>query len=225
MDVDESERNVLVAHQFVTGAKTSESENTYVGGLDNVDVDVFDPFDYVALGHLHSPQRVSRDTVRYCGTPLPISFDENFAHSVSLVEIARHGDTPKVETIEINNPHPVVTLPAEGFVPWEQAKELLAQFPDDIPAYIRLNVEIEDFLPVEANAEAVQIAQGKACRFCHINTRRKIAPQSETKVMTVQEFQSEKPIEIVRNYAEYLGVAFDEEMEAMFREVEKEVDK
>jgi exonuclease SbcD len=222
---------VLMAHTTVRGCDATGHDHAtdlLVGGIDAIDLDQLGQgYDYLALGHIHHQQWVhsGKHNVRYCGTPLPISFDENFAHSVSLVEIARHCDTPKVETIEIDNPHPVVTLPAEGFVPWEQAKELLAQFPDDIPAYIRLNVEIEDFLPVEANAEAVQIAQGKACRFCHINTRRKIAPQSETKVMTVQEFQSEEPIEIVRNYAEYLGVAFDEEMEAMFREVEKEVDK
>ena len=92
MDVDESERNVLVAHQFVTGAKTSESENTYVGGLDNVDVDVFDPFDYVALGHLHSPQRVSRDTVRYCGTPLKYSVSEaDQEKSVTVIELREKG--------------------------------------------------------------------------------------------------------------------------------------
>jgi exonuclease SbcD len=92
MGVDESERNVLVAHQFVTGAKTSESENTYVGGLDNVDVDVFDPFDYVALGHLHSPQRVSRDTVRYCGTPLKYSVSEaDQEKSVTVIELREKG--------------------------------------------------------------------------------------------------------------------------------------
>ena len=76
----------------MTGAKTSESENTYVGGLDNVDVDVFDPFDYVALGHLHSPQRVSRDTVRYCGTPLKYSVSEaDQEKSVTVIELKEKG--------------------------------------------------------------------------------------------------------------------------------------
>ena len=74
MEIDPQKRNVLVAHQFVTGAFRCESEEVLVGGLDNVDVSVFDPFDYVALGHIHTPQHVGRETVRYSGTPLKKSF-------------------------------------------------------------------------------------------------------------------------------------------------------
>ena len=74
--VEKSQRNVLLAHQFVTGAKTSESEEILVGGLDNMDASLFDDFDYVALGHIHGPQKIGRETVRYCGTPLKYSFSE-----------------------------------------------------------------------------------------------------------------------------------------------------
>ena len=73
---DPARRSVLVAHQFVAGAAACESEEPSVGGLDCVDAALFDGFDYVALGHLHSPQKVGRDTVRYCGTPLKYSFSE-----------------------------------------------------------------------------------------------------------------------------------------------------
>ena len=69
-NVDTARRNVLVAHQFVAGAVPCESEELSVGGTDNVAVCVFDDFDYVALGHIHGPQKVGRETVRYCGTPL-----------------------------------------------------------------------------------------------------------------------------------------------------------
>ena len=72
LDVDTGTRNVLVAHQFVTGAVRCESEEVSVGGLDQVGVSVFDPFDYVALGHIHGPQHVGRETVRDCGTPLTV---------------------------------------------------------------------------------------------------------------------------------------------------------
>ena len=75
-----------------------------------------------------------------------------------------------------------------------------------------------DYLPVEANAEAALLTEGKQCRFCHINHKRKAANQSETKVMTVQEFQSEDPINIAKRYAEYEGISFDEEMTEMFNE-------
>lgn len=71
-NVDTARRNVLVAHQFVTGAVPCESEELSVGGTDNVAVCVFDDFDYVALGHIHGPQKVGRETVRYCGTPAQV---------------------------------------------------------------------------------------------------------------------------------------------------------
>lgn len=93
MELDTSARNVLVTHQFVTGAATCESEELQIGGTDSVDASVFDGFDYVALGHLHGPQNVGFNRIRYCGTPLKYSFSEA-AHykSVTLVELREKGD-------------------------------------------------------------------------------------------------------------------------------------
>ena len=89
---DPAHRSVLVAHQFVAGAAACESEEPSVGGLDCVDAALFDGFDYVALGHLHSPQKVGRDTVRYCGTPLKYSFSEASQHkSVTVVTLGEKG--------------------------------------------------------------------------------------------------------------------------------------
>lgn len=72
--------NVCVAHQFVTNSgvspERSESEHLSLGTLDSVDVRVFDGFDYVALGHIHGPQRMRRDEVRYAGSPLKLSSSE-----------------------------------------------------------------------------------------------------------------------------------------------------
>ena len=92
MDMNPDRRNVLLTHQFVTGAATCESEELSVGGSDNVDASVFDPFDYVALGHLHGPQNVGSNRIRYCGTPLKYSFSEEGHHkSVTLVELGAKG--------------------------------------------------------------------------------------------------------------------------------------
>lgn len=91
-DIDKTHRNVLVTHQFVTGAQTCDSEELSVGGTDNVDVSVFDDFDYVALGHIHGPQKIGRETVRYCGTPLKYSSSEvGHKKSVTVVELAEKG--------------------------------------------------------------------------------------------------------------------------------------
>nr|WP_300838972.1 exonuclease SbcCD subunit D [uncultured Acetatifactor sp.] len=94
MGIDRTRRNILIAHQFVTGAGRCDSEEVAVGGLDNVDGSVFDCFDYVALGHIHSPQSVGKENVRYCGTPLKYSFSEaDQEKSVTVVELREKGRT------------------------------------------------------------------------------------------------------------------------------------
>ncbi len=92
MPLDPARRNVLVTHQFVTGAARCESEELSVGGADNVDASVFAPFDYVALGHIHGPQNVGGERIRYCGTPLKYSFSEaGHQKSVTIVELGEKG--------------------------------------------------------------------------------------------------------------------------------------
>ena len=91
-------RRVLVAHQFVTNRgelpQQSDSETAYVGGSDAVDAGVFHAFDYVALGHLHGPQKMLRDTIRYAGSPLKYSFSESRQKkSVTIVELLEKGNT------------------------------------------------------------------------------------------------------------------------------------
>lgn len=105
MQIDTQKRNVLVAHQFVTGAGRCESEDITVGGIDQVDASVFEPFDYAALGHLHSPQHVGRETVRYCGTPLKYSFSEaNQEKSVTIVEL-KEKDNILIHTVKLKPLH------------------------------------------------------------------------------------------------------------------------
>ena len=88
MEIKEDRRNILLTHQFVTGALRSDSEQISVGGADNVDAAVFASFDYVALGHIHRPQSIGREAVRYCGTPLKYSFSEaGHRKSVTVVEL------------------------------------------------------------------------------------------------------------------------------------------
>ena len=93
MGMDPTRRNVLLTHQFVTGAATCESEEISVGGSDNVDAAVFAAFDYVALGHIHGPQNITSPRIRYCGTPLKYSFSEEQHHkSVTVVQLGAKGE-------------------------------------------------------------------------------------------------------------------------------------
>ena len=119
MAVDPAQRNVLVTHQFVTGAARCDSEELSVGGADNVDVSVFGGFDYVALGHLHVPQQVGRETVRYCGTPLKYSFSEaRRDKSVTIVELGEKGDValrtlplvPRRDLVELRGTYEELTF-------------------------------------------------------------------------------------------------------------------
>lgn len=105
MNVNREHINILVTHQFVTGADTCESEEISVGGTDNVDSNIFKDFDYVALGHIHGPQKISRETIRYCGTPLKYSFSEvNHKKSLTVVDINSKEDI-KISTIPLKPLH------------------------------------------------------------------------------------------------------------------------
>ncbi|NSD20773.1 exonuclease SbcCD subunit D [Fusicatenibacter saccharivorans] len=90
--IDEKERNVLLAHQFVTGAKRCDAEELQVGDVDQIPAELFASFEYVALGHIHSPQKVGRETVRYCGAPLKYAFSEaGQEKSITVVELKEKG--------------------------------------------------------------------------------------------------------------------------------------
>lgn len=92
LEIHKEQRNVLVTHQFVTGASRSDSEEISVGGSDNVDASVFDDFDYVALGHIHGHQNIGSPRIRYCGTPLKYSFSEvGQQKSVTVAELKEKG--------------------------------------------------------------------------------------------------------------------------------------
>ena len=93
MEIEKDKRNVLVAHQFAVGAVSCDSEEITVGGIDQIEVSVFSDFDYVALGHIHSPQNVGSPKIRYCGTPLKYSFSESGQQkSVTVVELLEKGN-------------------------------------------------------------------------------------------------------------------------------------
>ena len=124
MNIDTAERNVILVHQFVTGSSTCDSEEISVGGTDNVDAVVFADFDYVALGHIHGPQNIGSERVRYCGTPLKYSFSEaKHLKSITVAELGEKGSfglrtiplTPLHDMREIRGSYEEVT--AKSF--WE----------------------------------------------------------------------------------------------------------
>ena len=99
LNIDKTRRNILVAHQFVTGASLCDSEEISVGGMDNVDGNLFADFDYVALGHIHGPQYIGKETIRYSGTPLKYSFsEEKHKKSATIINMREKGN---IEILEV----------------------------------------------------------------------------------------------------------------------------
>lgn len=144
MKIDTTSRNILVAHQFVTGSIKSDSEEISVGGSDNVDAEVFDVFDYVALGHIHRPQNVVRETIRYSGSPLKYSFSEaKYDKSVTVVELEEKFKinvrtvalVPKREMVEISGTYEELT---------SREFYINTTYQDD---YIHITLKDEDDIP------------------------------------------------------------------------------
>ena len=139
MSVDETKRNILLAHQFVTGASRSESEEITAGGLDNVSAEHFAAFDYTALGHIHRPQSVGAATIRYCGTPLKYSFSEaGHEKSVTVVELMEKGRTD------------IRTIPLK---PLRELREIRGSYEEITARKYWENTETEDYLHVTLTDE------------------------------------------------------------------------
>ena len=220
--------HLAVARCDYRGHDMSTDEN--IGGLGCQELSIFgEGYDYIALGHIHKYQKLDTDgRIFYCGTPIAMSFDEVYRgnrHCVMLVECDRHGAIPQVTPLEINNPRPLVNIPQEGFAEWEEVKREFMNYPDDISSYVRLNVEVENYLTSGANDEARMIASTKACRFCFINAKRKesIQKEKERRVFTTSEFKQLDTTDVARMWIESKGVTFDDEMRQIIEEVKRDI--
>ena len=168
MKINPAKRNILVTHQFVTGAARSESEEISVGGSDNVDGSVFKDFDYVALGHIHSPQNCGSDHIRYCGTPLKYSFSEaKDQKSVTVVEMGEKGNVsyktvdlvPKRDLVELKGSYTDLTLRSfyEGTTYQEDYTHITLTDEEDIPDAIgKLRVVYHNMMKLDYDNKRTQ---------------------------------------------------------------------
>lgn len=139
MNIRPEERSVLVAHQFVTGATRCDSEDISIGGVDNVDAAVFAPFDYTALGHIHGPQNIGGETVRYCGTPLKYSFSEcHHCKGVTVVELREKGSLS------------VKTMP---LMPLHDMREIRGRYDELVERKNYVGTATEDYLHITLTDE------------------------------------------------------------------------
>ena len=189
---------VLMAHLAVNNSDFTGHDRNMT--MECVELDTLGTgYDYLALGHIHRPQQLS-ERARYCGTPVPVSFDEQCEHSVSIVEIDDHEAAPRIITQRIKNLNPLHTLPADAPVSFEDALELLQQFDADERAYIRLNVQVDRFLPAGALERAALAVKDKQCRFCDIKRTVTATGSRGVTQMTLEEFNQMTPIEVAQRY-------------------------
>lgn len=182
MNVDTAKRNVLVSHQFVTGAATCDSEIS-VGGIDNVDAGAYAPFDYVALGHIHGPQNIIPDRIRYSGTPLKYSFSEKNHHkSVTIVELGKKGDV-KVSTRELKPLHDFITI--EGTYDEIASKYRGLDLQDYVEVVLKDEVEIADAFR-KLKGIFANIMQ---MRYDNVRTRESRAVTVSENVKTISEME------------------------------------
>ena len=235
--IDESRRNVAVSHQLVTACGVSPEradDEIKLGGIDNVDVSMYDAFDYVALGHVHRPQRVGRDTVRYAGSPLKYSFSEaRYDKSAVFVELGEKapgdaaGACVRFELVPLVPLHDMreVRMSLAELLAVAEAAQTDGQGASGAPASPRGVPDREDYLHVTLTDEHPQLDAMARVREVFPNamsldydnaailsrrehTRRAVDPD---KVDTVELFAG--------FYEEQLGAAMDEEQRALVQKV------
>lgn len=190
---------VMMAHMAITGSDITGHDEIR-GGMEYMDLaSVKVDYDYLALGHIHCPQNIG-DKARYCGSPIPVSFDERYEHSVTMVELDGKGCIPKLRTIHIDNPWPLKTIPCDA-VTFDDALEELSKFPDEEKAYIRLNVKIEDLVPKNVYERSEKVIEGKHCRLCCFKWERPVSEETEARTfIDVEQIKSQSPVDIAEMY-------------------------
>ena len=214
----------LMAHLAVSNTDYTGHDRNME--MEWVDIEVLGGgYDYAALGHIHRPQQVS-ERARYCGTPVPVSFDEQCPHSVSLVEIEGHGSVPVVKELSIKNIRPLHTVPAGDAVPFEEALNKVLERRDIKDAYIRLNVAVERYLPHGAQERAAKVVSEQQGRFCEIKKTALLAAGAGARQMTVEEFNRKSPIEVADQFfKDKNGQGMTDEEKAMFNYVQQLVEE
>ena len=182
-------------------------------------------YDYAALGHIHRPQQVS-EHARYCGTPVPVSFDEQCEHSVTIVEIDAHGSQPVISTKQIKNIKPLHTIPANEPVDFEVALQQLQAINPNERSYIRLNVKVDRYLPHGAQEKAVQAVKDKQCRFCEIKKTVTATEYHRASQMTVEQLNRMLPLDVANQFfIDKTGEPMTQQEQAMFNEIYHEIEK
>jgi exonuclease SbcD len=221
---------VVMGHLVVLGCNLIGHDPSLIGGMETHPIDIFgDSYDYLALGHIHGPQTLPSATgiARYSGSVLHVSFDENYPHTVSVVQVEKHGDMPMVREERIDQRMHTYTIPKDA-LPFDEALEELRQFKPDGPGYVRLNIKVKDYAPANAERRIREILADKPeLKFCYIKTEfEKSTSTKERLKLDVVQLKEINPLEVAKSaYEAKYGVEMDAEKVEMMQQVINEVNQ
>ena len=214
---------VFTAHESV-----SFNGRDIVGGINSMDIsEIDDDYDYLALGHIHTPQTLPNGKARYCGSPVQLNFKEQFAHSVTMVTVDNHGDMPKMETIELEPLRRFYVIPQEP-KPLEEALEYLETHLPDQQGYVQLNILSAERLPSDTENRIRSILErGEGLLYCDYKVSRPARDGQSTLEkpdFNLSEFREKDPLEIAERYfTETLQTDMDDTLKELLHLVIQEV--
>ncbi len=215
---------VLMAHLAVEGCNIKGHEDSPVGGMDKDSLTKLGSgYDYLALGHIHMPQSINA-RVRYSGSPIPLSFSEEYKHSVSVVEINAHGAVPLVNERYM---HPLLDLKTIRTKSLEDALLELGKVEGEV--YVRVLVDLEGILPADAEQRALLVVEGKPCRLCEVRKetrKREVGDDKEMPEIDLTAPDSTiRPIDIAkRHYQKLHNCEMSDELLKLMEEAIAEID-
>ena len=211
---------VMMAHVAVNGCDfMGHDVSRMVGGFEIEDLkSLGDGYDYLALGHIHRPQMLSNAKARYSGSPIHVSFDEAFPHTVSLVEIASHGVKPVVNEHRIIQKMHLYSIPSES-KPFDEVIQYLKENAPQDAGYVRLMVKGD--VPGN-NLIQIQSVMKELphLKFCYVKMEREHAfAQGERRKLDVEKMKEINPLELAKiYYRSRFGNEMSEEREKMLAE-------
>ncbi len=191
IQIDKTQRNIILAHQFITGAEETESEQKSVGSVENISVSIFDDFDYVALGHLHRPQSISKNEVRYAGSPLKYSFSEI-------------NDKKGIVCFDINEKTKPIEISILSLIPKRDMVEIRGNYLDIVARDYYVNFNLENYYHIILTDEQdIPNALGKL-RSIYKNIMKleydNARTRAKTEILNDLDIEKKKPIEIVAEF-------------------------
>jgi len=202
---------VMMMHTTIKGSDYSEKGS--IGGIETLDADSFSAgVDYFALGHIHNPQTIGK--ARYCGSPIPIDFAEEYSHGVSIVDIPSRGSAPSIKIGTIQPLVQVLTVPPKAS-DVDDAIKAVKDLPD-VKAFVRVLVKCDGFIPSPQQKKIREAVPYEGLKICQIVPVKENVEKKTFKAMSASQLEKADPIDIARShYESKFGKELPEDLKSM----------